>query len=157
MTGAAPLNVLSFQTCRLFTWSQWKGLLIQLAFWHYCRDPHLEWPLRRKEQQKSEDKKWPFHSLNVLERISLPFDPWWPFRLAGLWQGQWRLCESGGCSLSLYRPKGTAVELIESEERQQTCSAPSITFSSLGHRVAACFMMKVVLMPPSFFFLHLFP
>lgn len=42
-------------------------------------------------------------------------------------------------SLSLDRPKGTAMELLESEERQQTCLAPSITSSGLLHGVAAHF------------------
>lgn len=124
-----------FKPAAFFTWSQWKGLLIQPASWHYCRDPHLEWPLRRKEWKKLEDEKWPFHASNVLERISLPFDPWWPSRLAGLWQGQWRLCESSVKSLD--RPKGTA--LRESEEWQQTCLAPSITSSGLRHGVAGHF------------------
>ncbi|GAA6073574.1 uncharacterized, partial [Tachysurus ichikawai] len=71
--------------------------------------------------------------------------------LTGLWQGQWRLCERDGRSHSFYRPKGTAMELTESEERQQTCLAPSITSSGFRHGVAAHFTMEVVLMPLNFF------
>lgn len=59
-------------------------------------------------------------------------------------------------SLVLDRPKGMAMELIESKERQQTCSAPSITSSGLHHGVSSL-LTEVVLMPLILFFFSVFP
>lgn len=99
-----------------------------------------------------------------------PFIPWWSLReyLSLLTPGDPSDSLDSGKDSGVYvraavapslpiAPRGRPVELIETEERQQTCSAPSITSSGLCHGVAAHFHDGGRSHAPRIFFPPVFP